>query len=447
MLIGETCLDVTLFPAGTLERKLRLGGVVHAARCLWGLGASYQLAYLAPSYLFRQIEDYALAHGCSNVSQIATIEGAPCVMLIEEATEAGSQGYDYLLRDELKCDIDTPRLESIVTKTEISDILVFPGNYDLAKVLVACSKSKARIHIDIANGVSNLSVLKKFVRKFDTVITSTSSEIFLDKFKGSPERLCQEVLDIYGESFLLKENRGGSRFYSSRAQKKPIEIGAQLRPIVHSVGVGDAFDAAFVNLRQTRDDESALTCASWIAAEYAATTFMDDFTDGCSRVLALERDEILSLPGVSLPWEVRSQFNIYIAAPDFDYLDRTHIDRLVSCLKYHNFNPRLPVREHGQSRPNTASHEKYEMCGADLSLLDECDMLVALNLGNDPGTLIEIGLAKGAGKPVVVYDPFEKAKNLMLTHLPDFVSSSLDGIVTKVFEIISTIRHAASQKK
>ena len=180
------------------------------------------------------------------------------------------------------------------------------------------------------------------MRKFDTVITSTSSEIFLDKFKGSPERLGQEVLDIYGESFLLKENRGGSRFYR-QAQKKPIEIGAQLRLIVHSVGVGDAFDAAFVNLRQTRDDESALTCASWIAAGYAATTFMDDFTDGCSRVLALERDEILSLPGVSLPWEVRSQFNIYIAAPDFDYLDRTHIDRLVGCLKYHNFNPRLPV--------------------------------------------------------------------------------------------------------
>ncbi len=38
-----------------------------------------------------------------------------------------------------------------------------------------------------------------------------------------------------------------------------------------------------------------------------------------------------------------------LPGPGFDYVDATHIEALVSCLKYHNFRPRRPVKEHGQA--------------------------------------------------------------------------------------------------
>lgn len=38
------------------------------------------------------------------------------------------------------------------------------------------------------------------------------------------------------------------------------------------------------------------------------------------------------------------QKNIYIAAPDFPYVNTTLLDQLKESLEYHNFNPRLPMR-------------------------------------------------------------------------------------------------------
>ena len=60
-------------------------------------------------------------------------------------------------------------------------------------------------------------------------------------------------------------------------------------------------------------------------------------------------------------------------------------------------------------------------------------MLIAVLLYNDPGTLIEIGLAAQRGIPTLVYDPKKIADNCMLTELPTLVSSDLDEIIAKVF--------------
>jgi nucleoside 2-deoxyribosyltransferase len=54
-------------------------------------------------------------------------------------------------------------------------------------------------------------------------------------------------------------------------------------------------------------------------------------------------------------------------------------------------------------------------------------------LYDDPGTLIEIGIALEKGIPVIVFDPFKKAENLMLTELPALVSSDLDEVLAGVF--------------
>ena len=77
--------------------------------------------------------------------------------------------------------------------------------------------------------------------------------------------------------------------------------------------------------------------------------------------------------------------------------------------------------------------ERLGLFCADMALLGECNMLVAVLLYNDPGTLIEIGLAAQRGIPTLVYDPNKIADNCMLTELPTLVSSDMDEIIAKVF--------------
>jgi nucleoside 2-deoxyribosyltransferase len=440
-LIGQVLVDVTL--SNIYEPiKLRLGGIFHAARALWAMDVPYELVYIAPAYLSQQINDFAHHHGAATVKHIGEVKGSPNVVLIQEAKESGPQGYEFLLRDEHRCALDISELKRVAKDKDITDVVIFPGGFDLSLILKAFVTSKAKIHIDISYGVEKVRELAVLGRRFEVVALSTSSDLFLHKYKGKVNKLCADLLKNVTNTVLFKENRGGSRFFKQDSLDHPTKVPAQVRPIVHSVGVGDCFDVVFVAQRYRVSDDAALAYASFIATEYASTTFPDDFKRGVCRTLSMSPEIISQLKGISLPWEDRPQHPVYIAAPDFDYLDRTPIDRVVESLRYHNFVPRLPVRENGQMGLSASRSQKQQLCEADLRLLNECSMVVAVLLENDPGTLIEIGIAVERGIPVVVYDPYEKAENLMLTELPSLVSSSLDLIISKVFKHISELsRH------
>jgi nucleoside 2-deoxyribosyltransferase/sugar/nucleoside kinase (ribokinase family) len=410
---------------------------MHAARALWALGLPYDLLYIAPSYLVQHIERSAREYGASSVTQFGVVSGSPNVMLIGEPTEAGPQDYDFLLRDEYECTLDPSKIEDATSDEGVTDILLFPSEFDIAIVLAACSSTKAKIYIDVENGIKDLAALSALTQKFDTVILSTSADLFLKKHGASVSDLCGALLGKYCNSFLFKENRGGARFYAESDPGAPIRVEAQVRSIVHSVGVGDCFDVAFVALRHQYSDDVALTYASWIAAEYASTTYPVDFKQRCDNTLSIEPEILLQLKGISLPWEERPSTHIYIAAPDFSFVDRTPIDQIANCLRYHNFVPRLPVREHGQMEADASLLRKEQLYVSDMELLNECGLVLAVLIDNDPGTLIEIGWAAGQGKPTIIYDPYHKAENLMLTQMPDLVSSSLDGVISKVFQLLA----------
>ena len=118
---------------------------------------------------------------------------------------------------------------------------------------------------------------------------------------------------------------------------------------------------------------------------------------------------------------------------DYDYLDVKHIDVLCNSLVYHHFVPHRPIKENGQMSPNASKEERLNLFCSDMTLLSNCNMLIAVLLYNDPGTLIEIGLAAQRGIPTLVYDPLGIADNCMLTELPVMVSGDLDKIISKVF--------------
>lgn len=326
-ILGHFLVDVTF---GTVEKepKLRFGGIAHAARTAWALETPYILAYLAPEYLDEQIQNFSSCYGDSTAIKIGNVLGCPNVVTIGEPTEAGPQGYQFLLRDEQQSIINEQLLNEVCLKKDITDFIIFPGGFDLKQVLKALNASQAEVHIDANFEPDNPEEFFALGRKFSTIAFSTSSDIFMNRYKGSVSQLCDRLLGTYANAFLFKENRGGSRFFSVKNPKSPYRIPAQTRHIQHSIGVGDCFDVAYVICRHKMEEKTALTYASYIAAEYACTTYPDDFADATKATLQITEEEIIQLTGVSLPWEERPLCNIYIAAPDFEYVDCGPIEQL-----------------------------------------------------------------------------------------------------------------------
>jgi nucleoside 2-deoxyribosyltransferase len=431
VLVGEVVVDVTLGTA-TADTKLRFGGVFHAARALWAAGVAYDLAYFAPAYLTKEIDGMAANLGGGRVVKIGDITGAPNVMLIAEATEAGSQGYEHLMWEHLRFSFSAQSLLSLFDSP--CETLILAGNFDLSSLLGALSTLKSPVHVDMGNGPAKIDALKSLGRLPETLFLSTSAAIFPELAPALPKSV-QDLVGVVASEIVLKENRGGVRHFSIGEPVK--SVGSQRRDIVHSVGVGDAFDAIFVAFAKEEGVEGALSYAAWIAAEYAATTFPDDLKRAVEQVLRISAAEIAELPSVILPWEARPSRPIYIAAPDFDYVNTSAIDALEAALKYHNFRPRRPVKENGQAKVDMTPNDKRVLYGMDIQLLAQCGVVVGVNIYDDPGTLIELGMAVERGIPTFVYDPSGRAQNVMLVCAPDLVSSSLDKIVTATFDAVA----------
>ncbi|HAW08359.1 MAG TPA: hypothetical protein DCW42_04205 [Bacteroidetes bacterium] len=433
-LVGEVCIDVTLPTLNNCE-KLRLGGIIHAARACFGMDVSFKLFYISPPNYSSLIEKYVQELGVTTIKRFGDVFDSPSVMLINEVKEAGDQGYSYLLNQESRYIYNRECLEEIEKSTEITDFLIIAGDYDLKRVMQVCYTTKANIHLDVANMQVDLRYLRSLPRKLQTLFASTSSRFFIENCRRTTKTLLRKVkkLDCY-EEFIFKENRGGSLIITNDSLE---HIDAQISHTEHSVGVGDVFALAYVWMRPDNSAKIAGTYASWIAAEYAKTTFIDKFKLGCQRVLKLTPSEIYDLQGILLPWEDRKQLNIYIAAPDFDYMDRSDINRAGKCLEYHNFNVRYPVRENGQLTESMNAEEKKELFIKDIRLLNKSDLLFAVLTCNDPGTLIEIGYAKARNIPVIVYDPDLIAQNLFLTELPDLLTQDIEKAISYVFILLN----------
>ncbi len=433
-IVGDVVIDITLPNYSKKESKLRLGGITHAARGLWATDAPYSIEYFCPQYLDKQIRHFYKHQGCLNINKLGNVEGAPYIFIIKEAKEVGDQGYEFILKNELKVELNVDKVTEFKKKS-YRDILFISGNYSLAEIAFEFN-TESNYHIDITN-LNDLSCLEKFPKKISTIFISTSSLFFQNHFHGNFRKFAN-LFSLYADRFVLKENRGGSRAIEFQ-KDEVIFVPSQTRPIQHSVGVGDVFDSTYiVNYRKFSFYDS-LILSSWIAAEYASTTYPDDFKNGVKRILSANISELRELGGISLPWENRKLINIYIASPDFDYLNTNDIDILYNCLVYHNFNPRRPIKENGLMEENATFSRKQELFEKDMKLMEECQLLIAVLINSDPGTLIEIGLAAAKSIPTLVYDPGNQATNCMLTQLPNLISNDLDEIISEVFILGSKI--------
>jgi nucleoside 2-deoxyribosyltransferase len=429
LLLGEIYFDFTVTEPGT-ENKLRLGGIAHAARAFWALGAPFSAAVILPDYAEPLARNYLKALGCVNFHVVGRVRGAPNVIVIRDQTEVADQEYDILLRQEKTVDLFVANLTDVVWR----DVLIFPGSYDLAAVCAALP-SAALLHVDAAYDVDDPKSLAALPQRIQTIFISTSSPLFKSVGAHGFAGLIEAFETSAPATIILKENRGGARMGISGATV--IEsLPAQLGTTINSVGVGDVFAAAYVAHLGYGYVEAAWR-PTYAAAAYSQTTHPNLFKTYVQRDRKLSLDEMRQLGGVFLPWEKRPEYPIYLAAPDFSHGDRRAIDKVIASLSYHNFVLRRPVIENKELPADSDPAMLQRTYRADYELLKKCALVFAVPTARDPGTLVEVGIAIEADIPVVVYDPSRDNANTMVMAGAEHYSSDLDGCLNAVFRILS----------
>ncbi|WP_221767905.1 nucleoside 2-deoxyribosyltransferase [Pseudomonas aeruginosa] len=256
--------------------------------------------------------------------------------------------------------------------------------------------------------------------------------------KDDIDGLLDSVKTLLPEVFLLKENRGGSRLFNLR-DGSVIEIPATLGRTANSVGVGDVYSSVMVGL-----SHKGWTEAAWrgcqAATVYSQSTFPDDIKRDVRRGFRLSLTVLEALGGTALPWHDRQSYSIYLAGPDFTYIEKQELDRAVDSLTYHNFRVRRPILENGELTSPASEEDLRRTYHMDYQLLKECDAVFAIPLGRDPGTLVEIGMAIEMGKPVITYDPRRENENTMVVVGSSVYSAALDACLNGTFNAIAELR-------
>lgn len=430
IIVGEVTIDFTM-PSRNVEAKVRLGGIVHAARGLWAAGRSYSVGAFCPTYLVEQARKYLLEHGCEEFFLLGEVTGAPNLIAIADVQEVGHQGYEDILRDERTIS----SIGDVTPLMKFERIVAFPGRYDLNRVLQAASPN-ACVTLDAAYDMGEASLRELANGRVSRLVLSTSSELFMGLASQDVSPLLELARQVGVAHLLLKENRGGSRLFD--LQSGTVErITATLDVTVNSVGVGDAFTAVFGCFDGTVRD--AVWRGMQVATVYSQTTWPDDLRRDVQREFKLTVDNVRQLGGVTLPWHVRPMFPIYLAAPDFSYADHREIDVALSALRYHNFRVRRPVQENGEAALDAPLESLASFFFKDVELLRECAAVLAIPIDRDPGTLVEMGMAMEMGKPVITYDPRHENRNTMVVHGSASYSADLDISLNALFEALGRI--------
>jgi nucleoside 2-deoxyribosyltransferase len=432
LIVGELIVDYTLASHGAIC-KLRLGGITHAARGLWAAGLDYSVAAVCPQYLVDEAKRYLKECGCKEFIWLGDVVGAPNVILIGDATEVSHQGYEDLMRDTKVVNFrdPLPRLDAY------QKVIVFPGRFDI-NGLASTFSQEARFSFDIAYDLDDISSLEAYRGRVQALIISTSSSLFERLGKDDVGGLIPAVKELSPDVFLLKENRGGSRLFDLRDGGIE-EVPATLGNTVNSVGVGDVYSAVMVGLSHKGWTEAAWR-GSQAATVYSQSTFPDDIQRDVQRGFLLSLDALQSLGGTVLPWHDRPRYSIYLAGPDFSYVEKQELDRAAESLVYHNFWIRRPIQKNGELKRPASEADLYRTYHMDYELLKECDAVFAVPLNRDPGTLVEVGMAIALGKPVITFDPRKENENTMVVVGSSVYSADLDACLNGTFDALAKLR-------
>jgi sugar/nucleoside kinase (ribokinase family)/nucleoside 2-deoxyribosyltransferase len=196
------------------------------------------------------------------------------------------------------------------------------------------------------------------------------------------------------------------------------------------IGSGDCFAGA-VAARLAQGD--SLGQAAHVGAA-SASLFVERQSNTPSPALADGVAEVLKTRSRCAVDPVAVEnLSVYLAGPWFTTGESLLIGELEAVLENLGLTVISPRRDIGQLPQNPTREEILAIGREDYAAVDECALVVAVLDGDDPGTLMEVGYAAKAGKPIiglsslpdVVPQPMRDAANVRVT-------ASITGVVDEV---------------
>jgi Nucleoside 2-deoxyribosyltransferase/pfkB family carbohydrate kinase len=164
---------------------------------------------------------------------------------------------------------------------------------------------------------------------------------------------------------------------------------------VQKIGSGDVFSAAFA-FAWLIEGQCPLSSA-WFASRITAA-YVESGQDSINFGLLEKYREDAKNAEIKFFGHGHKDIpdtQIYLAAPFFNTAEQWRVDEVREALKDMGFKVFSPIHDVGVGPP-------HEVTPADLFGLEQSSVVIALLDGLDPGTLFEVGYARGKSIPVVV---------------------------------------------
>jgi len=212
-------------------------------------------------------------------------------------------------------------------------------------------------------------------------VVANGHEVRLLTGESDPELGARAILARdTAEVVVVKRGAKGAIVVSSGGVQ---QVPAYKTELVFSLGSGDMFAAAFALFwgEHGLDPASAADLASRATARYCETR---------AAVLTTASD-LTALP--MLPLSPRGG-KVYLAGPFFTVSQRWLVEEARAHLRGLGLDVFSPLHDVGAGPADVVAP-------ADIAAFSECDRVLALVDGADPGTIFEVGYARALGLPVI----------------------------------------------
>ncbi len=227
------------------------------------------------------------------------------------------------------------------------------------------------------------------------ILNKNEAMLLSDNISDNLTIVGKHLLKTEGAEVVVIKNgaKGATVFFEDKCTVIPIFESESVWPI----GSGDIFSAVFAwkwIIEKLSPHESAL-----YASKYTA-----DYCNSKNIPLSTEPREFDSIAPTG-------RKKIYLAGPFFTIAERFLINEIHSVLEGFDVDVFSPYHDAGIS---INRDDNNELLKKDIENLEDCDVVLAILSGNDPGTIFEIGYAKALGKRVIIFCENYKESDLFM---------------------------------
>ena len=211
-------------------------------------------------------------------------------------------------------------------------------------------------------------------------------------------------------------------------QKNIMKVPAYYSSAVCTLGSGDVFGGiAGITYLKTQDIWKSVEVASCFAAKFIES-FIIELAFGEK---ALQNELKVRKKNI---YNQDKKINIYLAGPFFSEQEISWINYVKRMLEIRGINVLSPMHENGIIKSDFTEEQQREVFKADIKLLEQSNLVVALIDYEDGGTCFEIGYAYKENIPVIGYKTSMNRLNNMLKFGCEKVVYTIEQLVEEIWK-------------